>query len=173
MRRIALAACIVAVSAPSFADWFARLDESGKLQVTAIAQDPDDVLSAFYIDCGSSKGTLKLVIETRQNSNGSDEYHPTQIDIAVNRLGAEKNDEFSVHALPLTTPTHILAYRSELDEVQSLTWINAMLQSHRIDFQFRSDELIHEEDPKRIFNSGSLRTGLALADACGIEAKAQ
>lgn len=172
MRRIALAACVVAVSTPSFADWFGRVDEAGKLQITAIAHDPDDVLSALYVDCGSSKGTLKLVIETRHNSDGSDEYNPAQIDFTVNRLDAA-NEEFSLQASPLTTPTHILAYRSELDEVQSLTWINAMLQMHRIDFQFRSDELTHEEDPKRIFNSGSSRTGLALADACGIEAKNQ
>lgn len=159
---IATAAVVVAwLIPPAKADWFSRLDAEGRLQVTGIALDSDDTLTAAYLDCEATG--LRLTFETRHTSAGADEITGPRISVTIRTANGNKTLTFT--ASPIATPSGILALTATAGKEEANELLDGLSRG-RVDFRLTGRGLIHEGDSKRIYATGSIQAATALRARC-------
>lgn len=164
-RTAAALAALVLASSNASADWFPRVNEGGKLVITGVAVDPQDVSNAVYLTCKDDK--FALTVLTLQNASEDDlsSYSGAKV-IFASRNKEGDPVKFGADGEPVLNAGDILAIRTELTSAQSSQMLEFIARGQRVDVELVHSELTSDQGPKKVYSGGFTTALVALSKFC-------
>lgn len=143
MKGVIAAAFVSILSgAPANAAWFARLDSAGKLVVTGIAKDADDVSSTVTLICHKDKFSLEILTRNSAEQDDLPIFVGTKVALSYKIKGGEVR-KMGLEGTPQVFVGGILGIVSTLTAEQSQAIYQSISRGYRLDVELIHPELIH------------------------------